>query len=85
MVVVVLCCVTYWQIKKWITTGMLFIQLTAIHRMHLVLNTVITTRKHVFSNRFSDQNISVALATDLETDILTVKVKKYSVTKSVAT
>jgi hypothetical protein len=44
-----------------------------------------TTRKHVFNNRFSDQNISVALATDLETDILTVKVKKYSVTKSVAT
>jgi hypothetical protein len=45
----------------------------------------ITTRKHVFSNRFSDRNISVALATDLETDILSAKVKKYSVAKSVAT
>jgi hypothetical protein len=34
-----------------------------------------TTRKHAFNNRFSDQNISVPLATDLETNILSVRVK----------
>jgi hypothetical protein len=35
----------------------------------------ITTRKFAFSNRFGNRNISVALATDLETDILSSKSK----------
>ncbi|KAK2434915.1 hypothetical protein QL285_020018 [Trifolium repens] len=39
-----------------------------------------TTRNFAFSNR----KISVAVATDLETDILSVRVKKHSVAKSVA-
>jgi hypothetical protein len=35
-----------------------------------------TTRKLAFSNRFRDWNISVALETELETNISNVKVKK---------
>jgi hypothetical protein len=36
----------------------------------------ITTRKHVFGNRFRDRKISVTIETDLETDILNVNLKK---------
>jgi hypothetical protein len=35
-----------------------------------------TTRKHTFDNRFRDRKILVTLATDLETDILNVNLKK---------
>jgi hypothetical protein len=73
-----------WKIRNK-REGLWFIILINRYGLRELEDKIATTKKFAFSNRFSDRNISVVLATDLETDILSVKVKKYLVAKSVAT
>jgi hypothetical protein len=68
-----------------IKVAIISLKIEKIKCCYAVKGRVHTTRKLAFSNRFRDRNISVALETDLETDILIVKFKKKSVTISVAT